>query len=189
MWSPRKYGRDEVVWSKAPKISLAGAKLLIKDQRDTRKGIMVAMEISTKHAAPPYFCAPGVKINSEFYCDTMMAQHFLPHMAALKPEGFLYQQDNAPAHVSEYSRKWFAKNKVAILGGCQWPPKSADLNPCDYSLWSFMEQQLEPGLKSEQELRTQILKAASKLTPDVLDPMVRNLVKRLGRCVELREGG
>ena len=79
-----KYGPCEVVSSKAPKKSLADDKLLIKDQHDTKKGIAVAMAISTQHAAPPYFCAPGVKINSEFYCDTMMAHHFSPHMSALK---------------------------------------------------------------------------------------------------------
>ena len=71
-------------------------------------------------------------------------------------------------------------------GGCQWPPESADVNPRDYSLWPFTENQPEPGIKSEQELRGQILKAASKPTPGVLDPTARGLVKRSGRCVELK---
>eukprot|EP00397_Hematodinium_sp_SG-2012_P049359 GEMP01056902.1.p1 GENE.GEMP01056902.1~~GEMP01056902.1.p1 ORF type:complete len:193 (+),score=38.11 GEMP01056902.1:548-1126(+) len=83
-----KYGRDEVVWSGAPKKSLVDAKLLLKDQEDAKKGIMVAMAISEQHAAPSYFCTPGVKIDSTYYCDAMMAQHFSPHMSALMPEDF-----------------------------------------------------------------------------------------------------
>ena len=84
---------------------IAGAISLPNEKVDTEKWITAEMAISPKRAARPYFFAPGVEIDSEFYRDTVETRHFLPRSAHLKPDGSLYQQDNDPSRASEYSRK------------------------------------------------------------------------------------
>ena len=62
--------------------------------------------------------------------------HFIPEKAkvnckTLLPDGFIFQQDGAPAHTARVAQDWIATNRTGFIGKNEWPPNSPDLNPLD----------------------------------------------------------
>ncbi|QQP52741.1 Transposable element tcb2 transposase [Caligus rogercresseyi] len=47
---------------------------------------------------------------------------------------YTFQQDSAPAHKAKLVQSWLKKNVPNFWDFNTWPPKSPDLNPCDYYL-------------------------------------------------------
>lgn len=49
--------------------------------------------------------------------------------------------DGAPAHFShnvrDYLKVTFQENGIGRGGHISWPPRSPDLNPCDFYLWGI----------------------------------------------------
>ena len=46
---------------------------------------------------------------------------------------YIFQQDNAPIHVSKQSLGWFKEKSIPLL---DWPASSCDCNPMD-NLWAI----------------------------------------------------
>ncbi|RWS18691.1 transposase (putative)-like protein, partial [Leptotrombidium deliense] len=67
-------------------------------------------------------------------------EHNLPDtMNTLYPDGYVYQEDNAPCHKAKYTQNWIRENNIKVL---KWPPGSPDLNPKE-NLWALMKRDLE----------------------------------------------
>lgn len=64
----------------------------------------------------------GCNVNSEINCDVLHEN--LPSIEDLFPDGFQFQQDKAPPHVSRYTASWMSSNDVQPI---KWPPGSPDL--------------------------------------------------------------
>ena len=82
-----------------------------------------------------------VKVDSEYYCQSLLSQ-MIPEMTALSGnENFIFQQDGARSHTSKYTLSYMEKNlppNAELLSPDHWPPHSPDLNPMDYSIWSSL---------------------------------------------------
>ena len=51
-----------------------------------------------------------------------------------------YQQDGARPHIHRLSqKKWCTDHFPSFISKDQWPPKSSNLCPLDYSLWNELE--------------------------------------------------
>ena len=54
----------------------------------------------------------------------------------------IWQQDGAPAHYSTVVREFSDDTFSVWIGRCgtiDWPPRSPDLTPCDFSLWDIIK--------------------------------------------------
>lgn len=104
-----------------------------------------------------------------------------------------FQQDGAPAHWAvnvrhlldrQYPDRWIGRD-----GPIPWPPRSPDLNPLDFFLWGHFKDQMYtdnvPG--DREELRRRLHMARRTVTPEMLQRVRLNLIRRAECCIE--QGG
>ena len=80
-----------------------------------------------------------VKINAKVYQEEILEKVVVP--LKQKHFNFIFQQDWAPAHGAKTTIH-FPETKIgSFLTKDLWPLNSPDLNPLDFSVWGFMEEQ------------------------------------------------
>jgi len=57
-------------------------------------------------------------------------------------EVFIFQQDSAPAHRAQDTVALLAHETPRFIGPDLWPPNSPDLNPVDYKMWGYFQEQV-----------------------------------------------
>ena len=104
----------------------------------------------------------------------------------LDSEDFIFQQDNAPCHVSRKSMEWFSKENIKLL---KWPANSPDLNPIE-NLWGLLKKAIHgKEIKNERELIASIINAWSSFNEsDILENSVRTIPKRIKEVIESKGG-
>ena len=90
------------------------------------KSIMISVGISKLGKTSIHFVEPGVKINSHYYCNTLL-EGLLKEMDELSDGDYVFQQDGARSHVSVYSLAYLKRNVPELLETHFWPPNSCDL--------------------------------------------------------------
>ena len=102
---------------------------------------MVSAGISILGKTSLYLVERGVKVDSEYYCQSLLSQ-MIPEMIALSGNGnFIFQQDGTRSHTSKYTLSYKENNlppNAELLSPDHWPPHSPDFNPMDYSIWSSL---------------------------------------------------
>lgn len=111
----------------------------IVERYQSASSVMVWGAISVRGKLPLVFIDKGVKINKEYYLEEVLKKHLLPDAKALFGDDyFCFQQDSAPAHKAKIIQKWLGDNLPDFLSVDEWPAASPDLNPLDYTIWSYM---------------------------------------------------
>ena len=82
-------------------------------------------------------------------------------MIRLKPGGFIFQQDGAPAHTARLAQYRLNVNCPGFIEKDQWPPNSPDLNPLACHVWGAMLEKLHKLQRKPKTLRD--LKVAFEL--------------------------
>ena len=60
-----------------------------------------------------------------------------------------------------------------------WPPRSLDLNPCDFYLWGYLKSVVySPLPKTLEDLKENITREIRKISKDTLNSSFLNLEKR-----------
>lgn len=104
------------------------------------------------------------------------------------------QQDGAPPHWSlrvrrllndRYPDRWIGRD-----GPIAWPPRSPDLNPLDFFLWGFLKDLMYSHAiaPNVQVLRQRLHEARNRVTPEMLQNVQRNLLRRAECCIQANGG-
>lgn len=105
--------------------------------------VMVWGAISKRGKFPLVFIDKGVKINQQYYLEHVLIDQVLPNAKAMYDKDYYcFQQDGAPAHTAKRVQAWCDENLVDYIPKDEWPPSSPDLNPLDFCIWGYMQQQL-----------------------------------------------
>jgi hypothetical protein len=95
--------------------------------------------------------APGFKsrlmffpehVTAQTYQDMLRESGIFPQLQAAFPEGYIFQQDNAPAHKAHATLQFLAQHATVLPEGFAWPPYSPDLSPIE-QLWSLLKRKID----------------------------------------------
>lgn len=121
---------------------------------------------------------------SDYYLK-IMEQVMLPFAEKKMPISWLYQQDNAPIHVSSESLHWFNEQHAWLL---QWPARSPNLNPIE-NVCSWVSRKVYEGNK-QFETTSELLEAVLRVWDQVPDSLISKLLLSMNsRLVEVLERG
>ncbi|RWR99611.1 hypothetical protein B4U79_01338 [Dinothrombium tinctorium] len=141
--------------------------------------VMVWGAMSARGLSPIAFI-PG-HIDSTKYA-IVMDHNLLDTMNTLYPDGWLYQQDNAPVHTSKLTKKWFEDHGVRLI---TWPPGSTDLNPIEV-LWAIIKRRIEAKNPSNvNDLKAEIEKIWEEMSTSTIKSLIDSMPARLQKCIEL----
>ena len=135
-----------------------------------------------------YIIEQGVRVDSDYYCNSLLSQ-LLPEMAALSPnEDFIFQQDGARSHTSKYTLRYLDDNlppDAQVLLPEDWPPHSPDLNPMDYGIWSSLATKVfRVKIRNVEHLCERLAEAWEEITQDEVNRTINCFRKRVKMCVK-----
>ena len=124
--------------------------------------VCVWIGFTAKFMLEPVILDEGT-INGEIYL-SMLKENVIPNLKRLKKCSLtVFLQDGAPPHiyssVKQLLLKTFTEQRVISRNfSNSWPPRSPDLNPCDYYFWSHLKQKVYSGYlpKTKSELKARI---------------------------------
>lgn len=117
-------------------------------------------------------------LTAQRYIDQLLAPHLIPFLR--EHPGFIFMQDNAPAHRAIVTRNFFDENGVRLLS--PWPAISPDLNPIEH-LWDAMDRTLrnqERQPRNPQELAADLI----RIWHDIPQRVIRRLTLSMRRRVQ-----
>ena len=104
-----------------------------------------------------------------------------------------FQQDGAPPHFarqvrekldSAVSGRWIGRR-----GAVEWPPRSPDLSPLDYSVWGIVKDSVyQNTIDSIPHLRQLIVDAFTRFDENLCSNIINSLHGRLADCIT-NQGG
>ena len=190
-----KAPQNHRVWvsKSATKKNMSGLKV-VKPQKKKTKGVMISLATNMNACTLPCFVKPGIKINTAYYL-SMLEDHFVPEITYrhTTPRPWVWQQDNAPSHVSKEALQWINRHIGTVAGGrrIRFPPNSPDLNPLDFSVWTRLEDEVtKEKCETLLDVRVALKKYCDSLMSDTdyLKEIANHWVKRVEKCIE-QEGG
>lgn len=127
--------QNDRVWSKD-----GSEKVRRVSRRQNPASVMVWAAVTATGRSPLVFVPSGVKLNSERYISDILEAELLP-WARQHFDGapWTFQQDSAPSHGSKMTQSWIRAHIPSFLSKDEWPSRSPDLNPLDFSVWSILE--------------------------------------------------
>ncbi|KAL4085280.1 hypothetical protein QTP88_027139 [Uroleucon formosanum] len=138
----------------------------------------------------PYFY--DGTLNGRRYHDFLLNE--LPNMLDDLPldirANLIFQQDGAPAHNANIVRnqlnEYFPNRWLGTYGAVQWPPRSPDLTPLDYFLWSHLKTVVYANPPTcLLELKNKILAACNQITEEqIISAINREFLIRVECCLQ-----
>ena len=102
----------------------------------------------------------------------------------------MWTQDGAPCHTTDrniaYLENQFNGRIVSkrAVRGRVWPPRSPDLNPCDFYLWGFLKACVySPRPATLDELEANIRREVAALDPATITRALLDVRVRAHKCI------
>ena len=122
------------------------------------------------------------RINGPTYCD-MLETCFFDSAEVVLPPDFVFQQDNATAHVCRHTTSYLENREISVLS---WPPQSPDLSPIE-NVWGIVSEKVyKEGktYKSKDDLWEAIVAAWESIPQTVLQNLYKSMTNRLIKILE-----
>lgn len=140
--------------------------------------VLVWCAISAAKIYGPYFFSESV--NQDNYLSMLKIFFWPKHLRTAEYKKYFFQQDGATPHTANTVQTWLTtKFNEKFVNKKTWPPRSPDLNPCDFYLWGYLKATVyNPLPKTIDELKANIERDCKKLNSEILKPVFSNLKKR-----------
>ena len=102
----------------------------------------------------------------------------------------------APPHcgiqVRQYLNQILPDAWIDRRGLVEWPPRSPNLTPLDFSLWGHLKamayQSYQENIRDINHLKNRIIDSFAQISPDVLQRVHSEWVKRIMKCIQNNGG-
>ena len=98
---------------------------------------------------------------------------------------FVFQQDNAPCHVSNLMNTFFTEKDIVTT---TWPPQSPDIKITE-NLWKMLKKSLKDSnieFRSRDQLYEEIEKQWNLITQDAINKLYDSLSRRMAEKLKMR---
>jgi transposase len=174
--------QNDRVWSRDGSVATRTA-----TRRQNPMSVMVWAAVTATGRSPLVFVPSGVKLNSQRYISDILEAVLLPWARKhFNGSPWSFQQDSAPSHGSNMTQNWIQGHIPAFISKNEWPSRSPDLNPLDFSVWAILESRvcrtphdsldsLKSKLTREWDLIPQeMLRVSCEAFPRRLEAVIKN---------------
>ncbi|GFV52876.1 DUF4817 domain-containing protein [Trichonephila clavipes] len=148
----------------------------------------------------PYFFkndeGHNVTVNGDRY-RAMITNFFIPELNNHDVQELRFQQDGATCHTARATidllKDTFGDRLISRFGPVNWPPRSCDLTPLDYFLWSYVKSLVYADKpQTLDHLEDNIRRVIADIRPQMLEKVIENWTSRLNyirasRCSHMPE--
>ena len=147
--------------------------------------VLVWCAMSSERIYGPHFFASTV---NQYNYLNMLKKRFWTKVVREDYEKYYFQQDGASPHTANKVQKYLkSKFKDKFIDKNRWPPRSPDLNPCDFYLWGYLKARVyNPLPNTIDDLKFNIEREIKKINKDVLKNVFLNFVKRCDLVIEAK---
>ena len=119
----------------------------------------------------------------------LLKQEMLPDIHAISGDFFIFQQDNAPAHMARVTVALLQREVPAFIAPNLWPLNSPDLNPVEYKVWGTMQDRVyRSKVRDVDDLKQRLINVWDSLKQSVIDDTICQWRSRLRACVRAKGG-
>ncbi|GFV26008.1 DUF4817 domain-containing protein [Trichonephila clavipes] len=114
----------------------------------------------------------------------MITNFFIPELNNHDVQELWFQQDGATCHTARATidllKDTFGDRLISRFGPVNWPPRSCDLTPLDYFLWSYVKSLVYADMpQTLDHLKDNIRRVIADIRPQMLEKVIENWTSRL----------
>lgn len=159
------------IWSESQ--PCVGVEAPLHDQK-----ILVWCAISAKRIFGPYYFENSV--NQHNYLEMLQSFFWPKVLRTADYKKYFFQQDGATPHTATAVQTWLGRRfQEKFINKNLWPPRSPDLNPCDFFLWGYLKERVyNPIPKTLDDLKANLEREIKKISQETLKNVFLNFQKR-----------
>ncbi|GFU03647.1 DUF4817 domain-containing protein [Trichonephila clavipes] len=121
---------------------------------------------------------PQVSVNGDRY-RAMITNFFIPELNNHDVQEPWFKQDGATCHTARATidllKDTFGDRLISRFGPVNWPPRSCDLTPLDYFLWSYVKSLVYADKpQTPDHLEDNIRRVIADIRPQMLEKVIEN---------------
>jgi hypothetical protein len=150
--------------------------------------VLVWCAISCGRLYGPYFF--DTAINQHNYLHMLQNFFWKRHCQVPEFQKYYFAQDGATPHTASIVQDYLkSKLSARFIDKEKWPPRSPNLNPCDFFLWGYLKDRVyNPMPDSIDSLKANIEREFKNITKGMLKSVFDDFEKRLDLVRSLKGG-
>jgi transposase len=176
--------QNDLVW--APSFEAAAEAVGPVEYTQYPSKIMVWAGISVRGRTRLVFFEPKKTVNQQEYQKHVLEGELVrAGQEMFGDEDWTFMQDGCSIHTAKATQAWCATNLPNFLESSEWPPRSPDLNPCDFFLWGTLEAIVNTQpLNSFSQLKAKLRHAWKNLDQEAIARACRVSIDRMKLCIK-----